>query len=244
MIGGLGAAAALVFTVRTYWLSRQQHVTEQYSRAIEQLGASPYGQVGGIFALERIMVDSARDHGAIVDLLCAFVRQAAPVSGDTRPWAGGPKPPRPSAPVQAALTVLARRPVRRRHEANPLRLSDLVLDRARLRGAPFRCARLRRSRLAYAHLERADLRGALCSGVDLRHAHLEDARLDHARLVGASLAGARLAGASMHGAHLAGATGVIKDQLTEQQLASAHCRPEQPECTDERQGERGCRRYE
>src|SRR3954466_4228924 len=38
LIVAIGAAGGLIFTVRTYLLSRQGQVTDTYTRAIEQLG--------------------------------------------------------------------------------------------------------------------------------------------------------------------------------------------------------------
>jgi len=66
---------------------------------IEQLGSTGLDvRLGGIYALERIAVDSARDHPTIVEVLSAFVREhsRAPAPSDH---------PRPTADVQAAITA-------------------------------------------------------------------------------------------------------------------------------------------
>jgi hypothetical protein len=58
---GLLAAGALVFTGRSFILSREEQVTERYTKAIEQLGSDKLDvRIGGIYALERVARDSAR----------------------------------------------------------------------------------------------------------------------------------------------------------------------------------------
>ncbi|WP_104017055.1 pentapeptide repeat-containing protein [Roseovarius nitratireducens] len=57
-------------------------------------------RIGAIYALERIAQDSDRDHVQIMEILCAYVRQNAPVTEQK---------PKVSADIQTALTVLGRR---------------------------------------------------------------------------------------------------------------------------------------
>lgn len=254
LLQGIGGAVLLLgayFTFRQLAIAQQGQVTERFTRAIDQLGTdSTKQQVGGIYALERIMVDSARDHSAIVEVLVAFLQEHA-ASPELREKAAawerrsdGSKPPRPPVAIQTALTVLGRRPPRPESELGPLRLSDTVLMRAFLRGARLQCARMRHAwlqrahmeeahldgaRLHKAHLERARLRKAHLDHTDLEDAylegaHLQGAHLDGANLVGASMAGAELDGASLKGAHLAGVKG--NPPLTPKQKAEACCLPE------------------
>src|SRR5579859_5423121 len=80
---GLFAAAALIFTARNFTVSRrtlelteQGQVTERYTKAIEQLGSDKLDvRIGGIYALERIARDSARDHQTVMEVLTAFIRE-------------------------------------------------------------------------------------------------------------------------------------------------------------------------
>ena len=87
---GLFAAGALVYTARNFTISRriveltlrtvelseQGQVTDRYTKAIEQLGSDKLDvRIGGIYALERVARDSARDHPAVVEVLAAFVRE-------------------------------------------------------------------------------------------------------------------------------------------------------------------------
>jgi hypothetical protein len=61
---------------RTAELTEQGQVTERYTKAIEQLGSDKLDiRIGGIYALERIARDSARDHPAVIEVLAAFVRE-------------------------------------------------------------------------------------------------------------------------------------------------------------------------
>jgi hypothetical protein len=76
---GVLAFGALVYTALSFRLSREGHVTDRYTKAIEQLGSERLDvRLGAIYALERIMIDSARDHPTIVEVLAAFVRELAP----------------------------------------------------------------------------------------------------------------------------------------------------------------------
>jgi hypothetical protein len=52
---GLFAAGALMYTARTFGLSREGQVTDRYTKAIEQLGSDKLDvRIGGIYALERV----------------------------------------------------------------------------------------------------------------------------------------------------------------------------------------------
>ena len=56
---GLFSVWALIFTARTFPLSRQGQVTERYANAIEQLGEDKLDvRLGGIYSLERVARDS------------------------------------------------------------------------------------------------------------------------------------------------------------------------------------------
>ncbi|MEV6179985.1 hypothetical protein [Streptomyces sp. NPDC052015] len=58
-VAAIGAAAALVYTVRNYRLSRRGQVTERFTKALERLGSDArYVRIGGILALEQIVQDA------------------------------------------------------------------------------------------------------------------------------------------------------------------------------------------
>lgn len=226
---GLFALGALVYTARNFRLAREGHVTDRYTKAIEQLGSEHLDvRLGAIYALERIMIDSARDHPTIVEVLAAFVREHAPAGPpgpDPDDGCRHPEQPQPPATdVQAAVTVLGRRPAGRT-ERGPVnltrtRLTAAVLTRADLTGADLReanlfgaelsrarltDARLSNAMLATAHLFYADLVGARLDFADLARTDLTGAHLDRAEVTGANLTGAHLDDAHLTGAQLWGA---------------------------------------
>jgi hypothetical protein len=73
---GVFAAGALIFTALNFILSRQGQMTDRYTKAITQLGSKEVDvRMGGIYALERVARDSARDHPTVMEVLAAFIRE-------------------------------------------------------------------------------------------------------------------------------------------------------------------------
>ncbi len=72
-------------------------------RAVERLG--------GVYSLERITGDSPKDRLTVVEVLAAFIREHISMPGHASP--PDHSLPRPTEHVQAALTVLGRRPLSR-----------------------------------------------------------------------------------------------------------------------------------
>ncbi len=169
-------------------LSEQGQLTDRFSKAVEQLGTQDSLEVrlGGIYALERIARDSARDHPTVMEVLSAYVREHAPLPLCTSTAASA----RPTTDVQAILTVIGRRDINR--DRDPLALNDTCLG-----GANLTDAGLRSADLSYADLSGADL-----SGADLGRAYLGRAYLTGAYLTGANLGGANLIVADLSDAHL------------------------------------------
>ncbi|MGW8362584.1 pentapeptide repeat-containing protein [Streptomyces wedmorensis] len=245
MGAGSLAVVGILYTHRTLHQNREGQVTDRYARAIGQIASDkPVEQLGGIYALERIMRDSVKDHATIVEVLAAFVREHAPapaVLARRLPsrlahqcWRAAGKrvakllhehsaehkvDPRPTEPVQAALTVLGRRPQGRDEpfqlnlEHTDLRMANLTgahlegadLTSAHLKGAYLEGAHLEGADLTEAHLEETDLSWAHLEGADLNWAHLEGANLSWAHLEGAYLIQAHLEGAYLTGTHMEGA---------------------------------------
>ncbi|MEU2098676.1 pentapeptide repeat-containing protein [Streptomyces globisporus] len=171
-------------------LTRESQYADLYVDAIKLLATNDSPdrsglteRLGGIYALERVMRDSAKDQAMVVQILAAFVRQrAAREDPDEEALSSQVHGvPRPSDDVQAALTVLGRRPVRDRRDG-PINLSftqlsraDLTLgrfDHAIFSGANLYQARLLGTKLSKAELGGADLRGAQLAFADLRGAKL------------------------------------------------------------------------
>lgn len=75
-LAGLAALGSLTVTARTYQLTQQGQLTDRYTKAIEQLGSDKLDvRLGGIYALERLAVDSQRDHPTIIEVLTGLPRR-------------------------------------------------------------------------------------------------------------------------------------------------------------------------
>jgi len=115
IIGGLVVFATLYFTWRrveaaqqSVEVAREEQITERFTRAIEQLGSEKLEvRLGGIYALERIARDSAKDHWPTMEVLTACVRENATRKEREAAEAGGAD--WPPADIQAILTVIGRR---------------------------------------------------------------------------------------------------------------------------------------
>jgi len=164
LLGGLVLIAGLYFTARGFRLTREGHITDRYSKAIEQLGHDNRDvRIGGIYALERIMHDSQPDRETIVDVLATFVRE------HTRVGHNEPSKDPIGADVQSAISVLGRRPGIE-EETKKLDLYHSGLNHADMAGQDLRGVMLYYSSLdnttfAGANLTKASL--SFCSGKDV-----------------------------------------------------------------------------
>ena len=215
VVGGAFALFALYLTFRRVKVAEQGHITDRYTKAIEQLGAlnadnKPNVEVrlGAIYALERIAFDSPRDQWTIMEVLTAYVRQNAPVPAreptkqeqekDAQDTTKENKEPeskiakRPATEIQAILTVLGRRKRdgKRERKGQRLNLSNSDLCGANCIGA---------------HLDGADFLGVHLDGARFAGAHLDGAYFFQAHLVEVNFYQAHLDGAGFNWAHLDGA---------------------------------------
>lgn len=196
---GMLAGAALLFTALNFWLSREGHVTDRYTKAVEQLGSDRMDvRLGAIYALERIMIDSTRDHGTIVEVLAAFVREHSPAPTPGTPYEAANAV---TTDVQAVLTVLSRRPARRK-ERGSLNLAGANLKDADLRNADLTGAVLGDAYLAGAHLSQAQLRYAFMVRANLSNAMLAGADLSYAVALDAEMRGTNFRTANLTGVAL------------------------------------------
>ena len=75
-------------------LTREGQMTDRYATAINLLGAKESTkQLGGIYALERIMRDSPKDHATVVEVLAAFIRENADLAADDSLLSEEPRAP-------------------------------------------------------------------------------------------------------------------------------------------------------
>ena len=138
-------------------MTGQGQVTDRYTKAIEQLGSDKLDvRIGGIYALERVARDSARDHPTVMEVLTAFIREHS-----HEPWPpsdpGGQEPERPTRPdVQAAVTVVGRRDAKR--DIRQLTSSARTSRRGPV-GADLNAADLGGSNFAVANFTSATLAG-------------------------------------------------------------------------------------
>jgi uncharacterized protein YjbI with pentapeptide repeats len=245
---GLLISAVLLFIARTLVLLRRGQGADRYTKAIEQLGSKELDvRIGGIYALEGVARDSARDQPTVMEVLTAFVREHSrepwpPPDSPRTTWitwrgrfrAGGRPQERFTRPdIQAAATVLGRRDARRDMQPIHLHGADLTgadLRDANLGGADFTEATLRDADLTGANLAGADLRDADLTRADLTEATPRRADLGGADLTEATLRSVDLRGADLHATTLTSATLTRADltgaflggaDLTEATLAGA-----------------------
>jgi hypothetical protein len=233
ILGGVLLLAGLFASAQTFELSRQGQITDRFTKAIEQLGASDGEhaklevRLGGIYSLERIARDSQRDHEVVMEVLTAYIRNNSP--RDNLPKRTTPRPD-----IQAILTVLARREATHERRIIDLESTDLT-------GADFSLRPRGPANLRLANLRNADLTGADFGGNVLKASYslsplviapklplaggpalagssitLSGAYLNGAQLKGAVLKRANLSAVNLSGADLAEA------DLTEADLSSAY----------------------
>ncbi|MFF1721106.1 pentapeptide repeat-containing protein [Streptomyces sviceus] len=158
-------------------ISREGQVTERYVSAIRLIASdNQTEQLGGIYSLERIMRDSAKDHDTVVEVLAAFIRQHAKPT---------PEGTASSDPVQAALDVLARRPERE----EPF---EIDLRRTTLTGCTIEGADLRRLNLYMADLTDVTFQECDLSFSDMANTKLLRCRFSKCTLTRAELDNAKV----------------------------------------------------
>jgi uncharacterized protein YjbI with pentapeptide repeats len=212
----LGAAQAW----RSYQLALSSDATDRFFKASSQISSESVPlRVGAIYALERIAIDSPRDHWPVVQVVMSFVRSRAGETMDAKAATDDPGlfhhlP----ADLQAGLTVLARRRADRDLRRARLNLDRLALAGARLqlgdwRLASFRGADLRRAAFLEAELTKADFgdprlnysRNEALADPGLKAANLRWLDLRKASARKAVFSGADLSWADLRGADLSSA---------------------------------------
>jgi hypothetical protein len=209
IIGGFGLLLGLYLTWRRIEISQQeleatrdQQVTERFTRAIDQLGAiDDKGdkkleiRLGGIYALERIAKDSlamenspGRDYSTVMEVLTAYVREnthqgpgpskgtseaASPSNTATAEADEGSKQPTLPEPRRPTADIQAILDVLGRTQAH---VPEEYRTRLELYEADLRGANLKGANLKGANLFEADLQGADLQGANLQGAILLEAR--------------------------------------------------------------------
>jgi uncharacterized protein YjbI with pentapeptide repeats len=209
IFGAAGALLGAAIIWRRFELSRELKTHERFAAAVEQLGsersdgsARTEGRLGGIYALERLVLESEREYWPVMEVLTAYVRDNAAWTPSERPSTSS-APLRPAADIQAVMAVLGRR--KPTHSAQQVDKRLLDLRETDLRGANLAGMWLDGVTLYAAHLEQADVTRATLGRSNLREAWLNGASLSETDLEGASLSKANLEGARLNGANLRGA---------------------------------------
>jgi len=207
LVGGVIVAWKALHEVRTARerhldqskADRERRITENFSKAVEQLGSDQLPtRLGGIYSLERISRESERDYWPIMETLTAFVREGRPST---------------SAPISSAVEMVTKaEPSQKRGPPTDIQAVLDVLGR--------REKKVRKQDKDCLHLEGADLRGAnLISGhfegANFNKANLAGAYLKHTNLKDAFLWDAKLNGAILVSTQLKGATGLTQGQVDE-----------------------------
>ena len=214
-------------------ITRQGQITERFTRAVDQLGATHDNngapkletRIGGIHALARIAEDSEDVYyWPVIEVLTAYVRTNVPWSpkAASKPddnseheedWEEEAKLSHQHRriDVQAILDILTDR----KHHYDRgedkyiwLTYTDLryaLLRNVNLERARLRGANLKRARLENAHLRRARLRNAILDEANLKKAQLQGADLEEVKLRKANLEGTNLRKGDLEKADLGGA---------------------------------------
>jgi hypothetical protein len=218
-------APAVLFALYVAWrrakITEDGQVTDRFTKAVEQLGntVNLAVRLGGIYALERIAQDSARDHWTVMEVLCSYLREH-PGRAKVRHFrqlledpglnplnAEGYHEDMEDSDVQAIVAVLGRRRADRESEGQMLDLRETYLYKAKFRN-------LRGADLRSAYLDGADLRGANLREADLTCTYFTPGVDSNADLSGADLTGAILDRTNLSGADLRSALGITQTQIS------------------------------
>jgi len=202
ILAGTALLSGLYFTWRTLQVNREGQITDRFTRAIDQLGATDDNgkkkleiRLGGIYALERIDKESPERayHRTVMEVLTAYVRenykwkheepstQTKASNEGVQQDMGDAQHAKPTlgagrfpTDIRAILDVLKRR----EEESVPekYRIQYLDLRGTNLRGANFRGANLRGANLWGANLQGANFQDANLEGASLEDANLQEAR--------------------------------------------------------------------
>jgi hypothetical protein len=183
IIIGVAGAAALYFTWQNYVLSREGRASDNFIKAVDQLGnKAVHARVGGVVGLGRLLRTATveGDYWPLMDILTAFVRQSAPIRQTPRKSKAGED-------IQAAIDVIARRDHTKIPEPrtvnSPVDLSQSDLSRLWMAGGHYEGGYFAESLLV-----RTDLNGAKLKytndGADLSEAIFRDAQMQFSSVSG------------------------------------------------------------
>jgi hypothetical protein len=223
ILGGAVLLIGLYFTWQQVTISQEGQITERFTRATDQIGSNTLEvRVGGIYAFQRIAVESEEDYGSIVQILTAFVRENAPREEQNEKDLEGPQregeqigfsePPvfsEPPADIKAALLSLVTISQQYRSSNPPqVDLKGTNLEGGSLSGGEFERAVLMDTNLA----------GASFVDANLSNAYFHDANLQGAQFLGTNLHGATFLKAELSKARFCEADLQDAKELEQEQL--------------------------
>ncbi|MGD9652883.1 MAG: pentapeptide repeat-containing protein, partial [Candidatus Dadabacteria bacterium] len=188
-------------------ITREQQITERFTRAIEQLGSEKLEvRLGGIYALERIAKDSPNDHWTIMEVLTTYARDKSKnemkETVELVENAANVESSPVKTDIQAIMTVLGRRNSENDRKDAVLNLYGVNLKGAKLDEYNFVGANFQDANLIEASLANTNLAKAKFGGANLNEAYLVDANLESAQLNDTDLEGAYLQRANLKDANL------------------------------------------
>ncbi|MFI7119678.1 pentapeptide repeat-containing protein [Amycolatopsis sp. NPDC049868] len=223
----LAGLATVLYTARNYFLSRSGQASDRLSAATERLSSeSRVQRVGAVYALTRLMRDSAVDHRGIVDILSSYIKESVPrtlpqgddedspsdleeiIDEEDYEYMWYHVPERPELDIDAAIRALIGRP--KRYESPWITIGQTRLVGARflhseiqnihLEGADLRGADFVSVRSTNFALHECDLRGVNFSGAVLRTGHFSDSDMRYAYFRWVDFSGSLMGGVDLRGA--------------------------------------------
>lgn len=184
-------------------MAQEKQITDLYVKAIEQLGSDKLEvRLGGIYALERIARDSDKDHGPIMEVLTAYVREKSPWlhSAPVAITQGQPKKMEEEKYPGEKIQFRKEKAVRT-VTGTYLNLKSIKIHKKKTRlRTDIQAILTVIGRLGPAYDNEDEIQRLVLDKTDLRGAHLWNAHLEGASFIGAHLEGAYLAQAHLEGA--------------------------------------------
>jgi len=231
-------------------IALENHITGIFSKSIELMGSvreaeaprpdgtiairfmpNIEGRLGAIYSLERILRESEKDRVAILETLCAYVREISPFEtpedeAERSVFNQGEAPPRPTMrkDVQAAITVIGRRPdgvataLDLQHSNliaydfsslnfDTANFSDSFLNGANMRRGSFKFCVFKDAFMRSAKLQDARFDGSTFDDCDLRNAEIDETHFACTKFIDTDLRRARVTRFHIEGANLENAFG-------------------------------------
>ena len=221
ILGGGAVAIGIYFAWGNLTTSREGQIIEQFTRAVDQLGAKdkdgkPVFEVrlGAIYALEGIANEpSHKYYSQIIEILTAYVKMNSRFREenvniddihDFKKFVNTKSKVNPD--IKAIMDVIKRRNFYLGEgESGGLELRETYLRQINLKNAHLEGAFLLHTDLIGAYLENAHLEGAYLNDAYLNWAYLNNAHLEDAHLEGAHLEKTDFKNVNLEKAHFKGA---------------------------------------